>query len=291
MDHRPHFISLADVPCAEAVPCADVLDAGDAVVRAPGAASAWTGARADAAAAGQHAVSESVVPDSVDDLPDAGDAVVRAPGAVATWTGARADAVVGQRAVLESVVLDSVDEVPDSVDDLPDTGDAVVRAPGATAAWSMGDDVLHTVDEVSDSVVLDVPDAVKDMADAVEDDAPDAVDEVPDIDVVVDCPRCRTFHAGGIFGEACRQARRNAPRCARCGLLHEEYDLTAQVFDGMDNFDCKIYIPVVEELQLDGNTIILPEQVVQKLDEMNQARKRAKANKEGEASKDEASKQ
>ncbi|CAL5080643.1 unnamed protein product [Urochloa decumbens] len=270
MDHRPHVISLADVPCAEAVPCADMLDAGDAVVRAPGAASAWTGARTDAAAAGQRAVSESVVPDSVDDLPDAGDAVVRAPGAAAAWTGARADAAAGQRAVLESVVLDSVDEVPDSVDDLPDAGDAVVRAPGAAAAWSMGDD---------------------DMADAVEDDAPDAVDEVSDVDEVVDCPRCRRFHAGGIFGEACCQARRNAPRCARCGLLHEEYDLTAQVFDGMDNFDCKIYIPVVEELQLDSNTIILPEQVVQKLDEMNQVRKRAKANKEGEASKDEASKQ
>ena len=149
---------------------------------------------------------------------------------------------------------DSVDEVPDSVDEVPD---------------SVDDDVL----------------------DAVEDDVSYAVEEVPDVDEVVDCPRCRTFHAGGVFGEACRQARRNARRCARCGLLHEDYDLVTQVLDGMENFDWKFYIPVVEELQLQGNTIILPEQVVQKLDEMNQARKSAKANKEGEASQDEASKQ
>ena len=120
---------------------------------------------------------------------------------------------------------------------------------------------------------------------------PDTVEEVPDVDEVVDCPRCRMFHAGSVFGEACRQARRNARRCARCGLLQEDYDLVTQVLDGMEDFDCKFYIPVVEELQLEGNTIILPEQVVQKLDEMNQARKSAKANKEGEASQDEASKQ
>ena len=218
------------------------------------------------------------------DVPDAGDAVVRAPGAAAAWsmdgdnesystplervhqrareTGARGDAATAaQRAISESVVPDAVDEVPDSVDEVPD------------------------------SIDDDVPDAVEDVPDAVEDDVPDAVEEVPDVDEVVDCPRCRTFHAGGVFGEACRQARRNARRCACCGLLHEDYDLVTQVLDGMENFDCKFYIPVVEELQLEGNTIILPEQVVQKLDEMNQARKSAKANKAGEASKDEASKQ
>ena len=82
-------------------------------------------------------------------------------------------AAAAQRAVSESVVPDAVDEVPDSVDD-------------------------------------DVPDVVEDVPDAVEDDVLDAVEEVPDVDEVVHCPRCRTFHAGGVFGEACRQARRNA---------------------------------------------------------------------------------
>ena len=152
------------------------------------------------------------------------------------------------------------------------------RARGTGARGDAAAAAQHAVSEyvVPDSVDDDVPDAVEDVPDAVEDDVPDAIEEVPDVDEVVDCPRCRTFHAGGVFGEACRQARRNARRCACCGLLHEDYDLVTQVLDGMENFDCKFYIPVVEELQLEGNTIILPEQVVQKLDEMNQAKKKCK---------------
>ncbi|KAG2583249.1 hypothetical protein PVAP13_6KG152500, partial [Panicum virgatum] len=163
------------------------------------------------------------------------------------------------------LIADSVEQVPDVVPraDVPDAGDAM-RAVSESV-------VPDAVDEVPDSVDDDVPDAVEDV--------PDAVKEEPDVDEVVNCPRCRTFHAGGVFGGACRQARRNARRCARCGLLHEDYDLVTQVLDGMENLDCKFYIPVVEELQLEGNTIILPEQVVQKLDEMNQPRKSAKANK------------
>ena len=240
--------SVEQVP--NAMPRADVPDAGDAVVRAPGAAAAWS---MDGASESTTNGMYSTPPGRASDSNSYSTPLERVHKR-ARETGARGDAAAAaQRAVSESVVPDAVDEVPDSVDD-------------------------------------DVPDAVEDVPDAVEDDVPDAVEEVPDVDEVVDCPRCRTFHAGGVFGEACRQARRNARRCARCGLLHEDYDLVTQVLDGMENFDCKFYIPVVEELQLEGNTIILPEQVVQKLDEMNQARKSAKANKEGEASKDEASK-
>jgi len=215
------------------------------------------------------------------------------------------------------LIADSVEQVPDAVPcaDVPDAGDAVVHAPSAAAAWSMDGASESTMngmystplERASDSESYSTPlerihkrargtGTCSDAAAAAqrvvsESVVPASVDEVPDVDEVVDCPRSRTFHAGGGFGEACRQARRNARRCARCGLLHEDYDLVTQVLDGMENFDCKFYIPVVEELQLEGNTIILPEQVVQKLDEMNQARKSAKANKEGEASKDEASKQ
>ncbi|CAN6223098.1 unnamed protein product [Urochloa humidicola] len=136
--------------------------------------------------------------------------------------------------VSDSFLLDSIDEMPDSIYELPDS-----------------------VDKVPDSI----------------DEMPDFGEEVLDVDAVVDCPRCKTFHVGGAFGEACRQARRNARRCAHCGLLHEDYDGAARVLHGMDNFDCKFYIPVVQELQLDGETIILPEQIVQKLDEMDAARK------------------
>jgi hypothetical protein len=106
----------------------------------------------------------------------------------------------------------------------------------------------------------------------------ESVDEVPDVDEVVECPRCCTFHAGGVFGEACKQARRNARRCARCGLLHEDYDFFAQVLDGMEKFDCEFYIPDVEKLQMNGDTIILPDEVVEKLDEMEEKKKQAKNN-------------
>jgi hypothetical protein len=45
----------------------------------------------------------------------------------------------------------------------------------------------------------------------------------------LECPHCCTFHVDGVFGEACYQARHNGRKCAHCGLLHEDYDLLAQV--------------------------------------------------------------
>jgi hypothetical protein len=96
----------------------------------------------------------------------------------------------------------------------------------------------------------------------------DSVEEVPDDDEVVHCPRCGTFHAGGVFGLACFQARREARRYGRCGLVHSDYDLTTWILDGIDKFDCELYIPDVEKLQMDGDTIIVPEHVQEKLDEM-----------------------
>ncbi|CAL5089277.1 unnamed protein product [Urochloa decumbens] len=253
-DSTPDSVDAVPHPIKEFVADSDeeMPDARDAVVRAPGAAAAWS-------------------------KDGATDAVVRALGVVAAWSMADShDAVVRTSGTAEAWSKDGA-------------SDAVVCAPDIDEVESM-EEVPDCIEEVPDSIEdmpdidEEVPDSIEEVPDSVE-AVPDSVDEVPDIDEVVDCPRCKTFHTGGVYGEACRKARRDACRCARCGLLHEEYGLTAQVFDGMENFDCKIYIPVVEELQLDGNTIILPEQVVQKLDEMEQARKRAKANKEGEASK------
>jgi hypothetical protein len=36
----------------------------------------------------------------------------------------------------------------------------------------------------------------------------------------------------------------------------------------MEKFDCELYIPDVEKLQMDGETILLPEHVIKKLDEI-----------------------
>ena len=111
-------------------------------------------------------------------------------------------------------------------------------------------------DEAVDSVeLLDTVDVV-----------PDSVEMVPDF-VESLCPRYGMFHAGGVFGEACFQAHRHTRRCARCGLLHEDYDLPARWLHKMEKFDCEVYIPDVDKLQMNGNTILLPEHVVKKLEE------------------------
>ena len=96
----------------------------------------------------------------------------------------------------------------------------------------------------------------------------------------------RLFHGGGVFGEACFQARREARRCARCGLLHEDYDMIAKWLDYLDKFDCEIYIPDACKLQMDGNTIILPEHVINKLDKIRDAKKLEHAKLKQDASKE-----
>lgn len=141
------------------------------------------------------------------------------------------------------------------------------------AAEVAAEDVLPESEEALDSVEL-VADSVLMV--------PDSVESL--------CARCGTFHAGGVFGDACFQVRRRTRRCARCGLLHEDYDLPARCLHDMKKFDCEFYIPEVEKLQMDGNTIILPEQVIKKLEEhvekMKQTKISPEANKKDEANKD-----
>jgi hypothetical protein len=49
--------------------------------------------------------------------------------------------------------------------------------------------------------------------------------------------------------------------------LHEDYDNTARFLHDMNKFDCEFFIPDVEKLEMRGETFILPEQVVKKLEE------------------------
>jgi hypothetical protein len=185
---------------------------------------------------------------------------------------------------ISGVVLDSVMAM-ESIDALVSTNeldsDVVPDSVEALDAVTLDSIVLDTVDPLH--TIEEVPDSVEEV--------PDSVEEVSDVDEVVDCPRCDMFHAGGIFGEACYQACRNARRCARCGLLHEDYDNTARFLHDMDKFDCEFFIPDVEKLEMRGETFILPEQVVKKLEEkmekklekMKQAKNSPQANKEDEA--------
>ena len=138
--------------------------------------------------------------------------------------------------------------------------------------------VSYSVEVIADSVE-EVPDSVEEVPDSVM-EVPDSIDDAPD-DEVVHCPHCSMFHAGGVFGEACYQARREARRCARCGLIHSGYDLISSIIYRIDPFDCEIFIPDVDKLEMNGNTILLPEHVQMKLDgNIYNTKKLEDANKE-----------
>jgi len=81
------------------------------------------------------------------------------------------------------------------------------------------------------------------------------------------CVHCGTTHNYNDV-EAYHLARRLANRCARCGLVHSDYGLFAKIMDDLDKFDCETYIPDVEKLQMDGDTILVPEHVLKKLNEL-----------------------
>ncbi|XP_002438148.2 uncharacterized protein LOC8065713 [Sorghum bicolor] len=96
---------------------------------------------------------------------------------------------------------------------------------------------------------------------------PDSVDMVPD-SVESLCSRCGTLHVvGGVLGrDSCYEARRNARRCGRCGLLHEEYDIPVKFLHLMDKFDCEFYIPDVDKLVMRGSSIYVTDEVLEKVE-------------------------
>jgi uncharacterized C2H2 Zn-finger protein len=168
-----------------------------------------------------------------------------------------------------------VDDVQHSTVEVQHSADALNSEATDSVVAMESVDVLDFVDVVPDSVE-EVPDS-----DVV---LPDSIEVLPDsdqLDEVVHCPRCGMFHAGGVFGEACYEARHEAHRCGRCGLLHEDYNLAARVCDKMEKFDCEVYIPDVHKLQMRGDTILLPEHVMMKLDEHYNITGRTKAEATG----------
>nr|XP_034598335.1 uncharacterized protein LOC117859237 isoform X2 [Setaria viridis]TKW18832.1 hypothetical protein SEVIR_5G457700v2 [Setaria viridis] len=125
-------------------------------------------------------------------------------------------------------------------------------------------DALVSVNALDSDVAMESVNVVPDFVDVV---VLDSVEDVPDDAEVVHYPRCSTLHTGGIFGDACFQAHRNARRCARCGLLHEDYDISAKWLHLMDMFDCEFYIPDVAKLEMDGTIILCTDEVLKKVDE------------------------
>ena len=70
--------------------------------------------------------------------------------------------------------------------------------------------------------------------------------------------------------------RRRYPRrcpCTRCGLVHWDYDIAAWL-DGLDEFDCKVLLPNLNDVKMEGNTILLSPEILKMTDELVKARKK-----------------
>ncbi|CAN6213478.1 unnamed protein product [Urochloa humidicola] len=77
------------------------------------------------------------------------------------------------------------------------------------------------------------------------------------------CNRCGLIHEDR---QSWNRAHSLRWPCSRCGLIHRDYDLSATIY-GLDKFDCEIFIPDVDNVVMDGETIILPAHVLKLLDE------------------------
>jgi hypothetical protein len=123
-----------------------------------------------------------------------------------------------------------------------------------------------------------VPDSVE--APQVVPDSIEMVEVVPDSVKVVPeslCVRCSTFHADnddeGYFQARCR--------ARRCGALHSNYDLVAKILHDYEHFDCEIYIPDVEKIEMRGDTILVRENIMKKLDGQLKMKQDAKKDQYG----------
>jgi hypothetical protein len=108
-------------------------------------------------------------------------------------------------------------------------------------------------------------------------------DSVEMVEVVPEslCVRCSTFHAEfhadnddeGYFQASCR--------ARRCGVLHSNYDLVAKILHDYEHFDCEIYIPDVEKIEMRGDTILVHENIMKKLDGQFKMKQDAKKDQYG----------
>jgi predicted RNA-binding Zn-ribbon protein involved in translation (DUF1610 family) len=121
--------------------------------------------------------------------------------------------------------------------------------------------------EVPDSIVLDsemVPDFVATDSEMVPETLPPGA---------FLCPRCHRVHENR---ESWDRAHSLFWPCSRCGLVHREYRIGAWLYD-QDEFDCELFIPDLNNLVMRGNSIVLPEHVINMLNELAAAKADAKA--------------
>lgn len=156
--------------------------------------------------------------------------------------------------------------------DAPDFKDAEELVPDSMEAAA--EDSLLPEDSMEALRSSILPDAMQIKSEELWPNSMDAhaQEPAPDSEMVPDslppgsfvCARCHLIHADR---EAWNRAHSKFWPCSRCGLVHEEYRISAMVY-GLDEFDCSVFIPDLDELEMDGKTIVLPARVLKMLDEM-----------------------
>ncbi|KAG2578727.1 hypothetical protein PVAP13_6NG115218 [Panicum virgatum] len=80
------------------------------------------------------------------------------------------------------------------------------------------------------------------------------------------CTRCHLVHEDR---QAWDRGHSRLWPCSRCGLVHMEYMLLAMLY-GFKEFDCKVFIPDLDNVVMHGDSVKFDPQVLKMLDEKQQ---------------------
>ncbi|CAN6313724.1 unnamed protein product [Urochloa humidicola] len=65
------------------------------------------------------------------------------------------------------------------------------------------------------------------------------------------CPQCHLVHEDR---QSWNRAHSRRWPCSRCGLIHADYKFGAMIY-GLDEFDCEVLIPDLDNVVMDGETL------------------------------------
>ncbi|XP_025820085.1 uncharacterized protein LOC112896358 [Panicum hallii] len=80
------------------------------------------------------------------------------------------------------------------------------------------------------------------------------------------CALCHLVHE---IRQAWNRAHSWRWPCSRCGLVHAEYRLSAMIY-GLDEFNCELLIPDLDNVMMHGNTVMLPAHMLKMLDKKHE---------------------
>jgi hypothetical protein len=82
------------------------------------------------------------------------------------------------------------------------------------------------------------------------------------------CKCCGEVHDVNDIDE-CHRIHREQSICPRCGLIHNDYDSSVLIIDDFATSNCELYIPNVNEFQMEDEIIILLDHVQERVDELS----------------------